>query len=167
MTKLYALVASAAVTLGASAASATVVYDWTGTCTNGCTGTATAVLTLDDAYTPGTALANSDFISFEFTSDAGSYTVPGAMTFLEFDNPSSLPTTTGTTETRVDFTGGGTYFFQYASGNWDTWLSGSSLAQGNSGVWELRVSEVPLPGGMSMLVAGIGGLGFAKRRKRG
>src|ERR1043165_7924234 len=53
---------------GIGSAHAAVVYDWSGTCNFGCTGTATAVLTLTDAYVPGTAVALSDLVSLSFTS---------------------------------------------------------------------------------------------------
>ena len=56
-------------------AAATVIYDWTGTCNFGCTGTATATLTLDSLYVPGTALLFADFVSLTYTSGC----------FLSFD----------------------------------------------------------------------------------
>ena len=48
----------------ASSANAVVIYGWTGTVTSGAIGPASAVLTLADTYTPGTALSLADFVSF-------------------------------------------------------------------------------------------------------
>ena len=48
----------------ASSANAVVIYGWTGTATSGSIGPASAVLTLADNYTPGTALSLADFVSF-------------------------------------------------------------------------------------------------------
>ena len=48
----------------ASSANAVVIYDWTGTATSGSIGPSSAVLTLADTYTPGTALSLADFVSF-------------------------------------------------------------------------------------------------------
>ena len=85
------IIGAAALALAAGSASADVVYDWMGTCTDLCTGNATAVLTLADTYTPGTALANVDFVNFSFSSSNGSYTVPGDDVFDEFWTGSMLP----------------------------------------------------------------------------
>jgi hypothetical protein len=61
--------ASATLVAGSSSAAASVVYDWQGTCTLGCTGTATGSLTLTGG-TP-TTFTKSQFVSFEFTSSSG------------------------------------------------------------------------------------------------
>ncbi len=168
MTKFSSTVLAAVFAVTAGAASASVTYDWTGTCGDLCTGTATATLTLSDSYTPGAALANSDFESFSFTSDAGSYTVPGAHVFDEFWAGSILPTLNGATYTFIDYPGGGTYFQTAANGNWETWIHGSYLAAGTGGTWSLRapVSNVPVPAALPLMLAALGGIGAVARRKR-
>lgn len=150
--------------IGGTSASAAVVYDWSGTCSSLCTGTASAVLTLADSYTPGTALASADFVSLTFSSSAGTYTVPGSDTFTSFWAGSQLPTATGSTYNFVDFLGGGTYFTTDISGTWDYWSQGSRVSSGTDSNWTL--SAVPLPASLPLLAFGFGGLGFMSRRKR-
>jgi len=54
-------------------AAGNIVYDWAGTCSDQCTGTATAVLTLAGTYVPGDAFATTDFISFSYDSNVIQY----------------------------------------------------------------------------------------------
>jgi hypothetical protein len=48
----------------AAPARADVVFDFSGECSQGCSGTATGVLTLADSYIFGSEIADADFISF-------------------------------------------------------------------------------------------------------
>ena len=57
----------------ASGVSAEVVYDFSATCTDGCTGTATGVLVLENSYVPGTPVESADFVSFTYSSSSGSF----------------------------------------------------------------------------------------------
>jgi hypothetical protein len=73
-------VSVAVVLLSISAtAKANTVYSWESTCTFGCTGTATAILTLAAGspfnFDPGGPPSHvvSDFISFQYTSSNGTY----------------------------------------------------------------------------------------------
>lgn len=161
------IIGAAALALAAGSASADVVYDWMGTCTDLCTGNATAVLTLADTYTPGTALANVDFVNFSFSSSNGSYTVPGDDVFDEFWTGSMLPAFFGAAYTFIDYPGGGTYFQQEANGNWDTWIGNTKLASGLEGSWTLRTPAVPLPASLPLLLAGVAGMGALSRRRKG
>ena len=61
-----------------STAHAEVVYEWTGQCSSGCVGVATARITLTDFYTPGTVVGQFDsglFVSFDYTSSNMSFSV--------------------------------------------------------------------------------------------
>jgi PEP-CTERM motif len=69
------------VLFNASAARANIVFDFSGECTSGCTGTATDVLTLADSYTFGTDLTLADFISFTYSSSARDFEI------LHFESP--------------------------------------------------------------------------------
>jgi len=73
----FARIAAALFLLAASTeiASADIVFDFSGTCTAGCTGTATGILTLTDTYTYGTAISGSTFVSFSYTSNDLSLTI--------------------------------------------------------------------------------------------
>jgi PEP-CTERM motif len=63
------------VLFNASAAHANIVFDFSGECASGCTGTATGVLTLADSYTFGANLTVPDFISFTYTSSDRDFTI--------------------------------------------------------------------------------------------
>jgi hypothetical protein len=55
-----------------------VVYDWEGPCDSGCVGTATVIITLTDAYVPGSVVTQFDaelFVSLEYSSSSGSFTI--------------------------------------------------------------------------------------------
>jgi hypothetical protein len=60
---------------GAGGARANIISDFTGTCTLNCTGTATGVLTLTNAYVPGTDITTADFVSFSYMSSDTSFTL--------------------------------------------------------------------------------------------
>jgi hypothetical protein len=62
---LAAIAAGLALT---SPARANIISNFTGTCTSVCTGTVTGVLTLTDAYVPGTGITSATFVSFSYMS---------------------------------------------------------------------------------------------------
>src|SRR5690242_3452325 len=63
----------------AGPARADIIFDFTGTCTLGCTGTATGKLTLSDTYVFGSPIDDSSFISFTYSSsDLVAIAVPPA-----------------------------------------------------------------------------------------
>jgi PEP-CTERM motif len=81
---LTAAVAAFAVLADGVGARANLVANFTGTCAMNnpgyapqslCTGTATGVLTLTDAYVPGSNITTADFISFTYMSDAVHFTI--------------------------------------------------------------------------------------------
>jgi hypothetical protein len=71
---LAAFVASTAL-FHASSARANIVFEFSGECTAGCTGTATAVLTLADFYTFGAEITIPDLISFTYTSSGRDFEI--------------------------------------------------------------------------------------------
>jgi hypothetical protein len=63
----------------AAAARADTVFDFSGVCDSGCTGTATGVLTLVDFYDDDNGMLTDDvFISFEYSSSSRSFVVTRA-----------------------------------------------------------------------------------------
>jgi hypothetical protein len=91
---LTAALAALCVLSGGTAARAELVSDFTGVCaTNNpgyapqslCTGTATGVLTLTNAYVPGTDIKTAVFVSFSYTSNAFHFTISPDPT-QPFDN---------------------------------------------------------------------------------
>jgi hypothetical protein len=60
----------------AAPARADTVFDFTGVCNSGCTGTATGVLTLVDFFDDDNGMVDdATFISFEYSSSSGSFLV--------------------------------------------------------------------------------------------
>jgi hypothetical protein len=79
---LTATLAGLGVLAVGTTARADIVSDWTGACFGSpmslCTGTATGVLTLTNAYVPGSNITTADFVSFSYTSNALSFTISPA-----------------------------------------------------------------------------------------
>jgi hypothetical protein len=67
--------------LTASSAGSEVVYDWKGKCSDQCKGVAKGTLTLADTYVPGIEVADSDFISFSYSSSTGTFQIPDDLAF--------------------------------------------------------------------------------------
>ena len=167
MTKLLGVLAAAIVALGLTApkAEAVVIYDWTGTCTGGCMGQASAVLTLVDTYVPGDIASTNDVISFSYSSSSGAYDIP-ADAVLAFAS-ASLPAVSGEGMVNLVFVGAGAEFRPISSVSW-----GSSFApagvndRGTDNTWTLRQpTELSAPGPLSLMALGLAGLALALVRR--
>jgi PEP-CTERM motif len=73
-----AVAGTAAALFMAAPARANVVFDFSGVCTDGCSGAATGVLTLADSYTFGSNITAADFISFDYSSSSFSFDIASA-----------------------------------------------------------------------------------------
>ena len=167
MTRLLGVLAAAIVALGLAApqAHAVVIYDFTGTCQFGCTGQATAVLTLEDSYTPGTQAIVSDFVSFSYNSDSGSYDIPADAALNAIGGPAVLPAGSGQVDINLFFEGFGTAF-DSVPGSWFSIFDPLGINDGGDETeWVLRTSELPEPGPLSLLALGLAGLALAGRRR--
>ena len=172
MTRLLGIFAAAIVALGLTApkAEAVVIYDWTSTCTDGCTGQASAVLTLADSYTPGTEVTDADFISFSYRSTSGAYDIPAdaALLSLVSFELASLPAVSGAGDIRMQFAVIRTVFFARRS-SWDTFFAPNGVMRdsGGANTWTLRQpTELSAPGPLSLLALGFAGLALAGRRRK-
>jgi hypothetical protein len=79
--KLLIAALLAVVVNGSTPAAANSVYDWQGTCTLGCTGTASGVLTLTDGASPF-SFNVSNFVSFQFISSSGTFFLDNTSPYL-------------------------------------------------------------------------------------
>lgn len=164
-TKLVGLLTAAIVAMGLAApqAEAVVIYDWSGACEFGCTGQATAVLTLADTYVPGTQVMAADFVSISYSSNAGSYNIPPDAGLELIFGPAILPAVSGVATIGFDFTDAGR-IFQTATGSWASLFVSLGIDHGGTEYeWVLR--ELPEPGALSLFGLGLAGLALAGRRR--
>ena len=167
MTKLLGVLAAAMVALGLAApkAEAVVIYDWAGTCTGGCMGQASAVLTLVDSYTPGTLASTLDVISFSYSSSNGAYDIP-ADAVLAFAS-ATLPAVSGEGMVNLIFAVAGSEFRPNTSMSWTSHFAPAGVDdRGTDNTWTLRQpTELSAPGPLSLLALGLAGLALAGRRR--
>ena len=173
--RFLAGLAAALLALGLAApkAHAVVIYDWTGTCDEGCTGQATAVLTLADTFVPGTSFADNDvFVSFSYSSSSVSFAVPGDSALSRFFATFPREVSGPATPWRASVSSQGfevSYRFDTGpSGDWGLNFDRPSEPfsdRGVDGLWTLRASELSAPGPLSLLALGLAGLALTGRRR--
>lgn len=172
--------------LVAPVASAAIVYDWTGTCTLNCSGTAKATMYLDDSYVPGSTIpegmTNLILRLDVFMPTDGQYPSYG-FSFFDFViwyQGVTLPEQSGpglVNFSPLPATYDANFFSTQPDGRWQfgeatwiesggdfltCWTEGSNCA-GTSSLWVLRVPE---PTVLTLLCFGLAGLAFTRRRKQ-
>jgi hypothetical protein len=170
---------------------ANVVFDWQGgTCTLGCVGTTTGILTLADGADPF-SFNTSNFISFQFTSSSGTFVLDNTSPFLvaqgggwagsgflveeNATGPHSLPLVQFVFNTAADpalTLSPEPGYWQLLRGSYDwTCLNPQCSAWTddvlrNVGTGGSFTAAVPEPSTWAMLLIGFAGIGFAAYRKR-
>ena len=148
------------------------VWRFSGNCTDCATRNetpfyaVTATLTLQN-YLQGTALSNTNFVSFVYGGSnlLSSYAVPTPFTF---GNLSGNLTAGGTESLFLNFNSGG-YFYMQTDKTWATCASNCAIAADYGTNGNLRLdgpSTVPEPGTYALLAFGLGTLGVASKFKR-
>jgi hypothetical protein len=147
----------------AAPARADTVFDFSGICDAGCTGTATGVLTLVDFYDDDNGMLTDDvFISFAYTSSSRSFVITRA------DGGSAGGTL------RVDGLAPPVFSIGSPAASFDITLGGFEAATmgdiaddlGSSFRLVLVKGAIPEPSTWAMLLLGFAGLGYAGWRRR-
>ncbi len=168
-------------------AGAAVIYDYVGTCTVGCTGQASGVLTLKDSYTPGDLLTNADFEAFTYISSStiaddarfpdDTFNLPGDDTFFRFGAAASqLPAVSGAGAFVIltDGISGGGDSFNFSPTTLTVIIDFNSIREAAADpIFTLRdtteppppSSDVAEPGTLGMLAMPLLAIGFLRRRQ--
>jgi hypothetical protein len=141
-----------------TAARADIVFDFSGTCSSQCSGTATGVLDLTNAYVFGSDITPATFVSFNYVSSALTFTIPAPPSFLvgglnadgSFNGPDGFQVF------------GGNFEFQAFPTEFVALGQGPNADLGTSS----RFALVPEPSAAMLLALGFAGLGMALRTRR-
>jgi hypothetical protein len=142
-------------------ARANVVFDWTGSCDSGCAGTATAVLTLIDAYSFGTPISSANFVSLAYKSNDMTADLTPTSLFeggLNADGSFASPTFI------IRDVSGFPQFNAGDTGGWEV-ASATGADSGTDGHFTPVVGgAIPEPSSWAMMLLGFAGLGYASYR---
>jgi hypothetical protein len=158
---LLTLIGAACMVMNAGNARATVAvfsdYSFSGLCSD-CTGHGTGLLVLQN-YTPGTLAGDSNFVSFDYSSNLISYSVTSANLSTFSATLASLPGEDDVTLLADSFV------TQFTSQTRGFWCTGAICVNdiGASHVWS--VATVPEPVSLAILGVGLAGLGAIRRRR--
>src|ERR1700760_4790721 len=148
----------AAVLFHATPARANVVFDFNGICGDGCSGTASGVLTLADSYRFGSRITSADFISMQYSSSSGGFDLTSA----------NSPMIGGGLNADGSFNAEGLLnvtafptFFEALPGAFLTNLGDF----GTTFTFTLVSAAAPEPSTWAMILLGFAGLGYAGYRK--
>ncbi len=148
----------AAVPFHAAPARANVIFDFSGVCDDGCSGTASGVLTLADSYRFGTRITSADFISMQYSSSSGGFDLTSA----------NSPMIGGGLNADGSFNSTGLLnitafpaFFEAIPGAFLTNLGDF----GATFTFTLVSAAAPEPSTWAMILLGFAGLGYAGYRK--
>ena len=112
----------------------------------------------------GYTLDGGGFISDSGFVSEGNAEKTATFSLLDADNMFAVVDTEDYT---TDVTSGDATIFSGAAGNWVLQIDGSGAHAPGAGVglYDIRISEVPVPASALLLMAGLGGLGAMRRRK--
>jgi hypothetical protein len=151
----------AAATFQAAPARANIVFDFSGVCDSGCSGTATGVLTLDDSYAFGSDLTLTNFVSFHYSSSDIGFDVPNAGGLLFSGGLNADGSIVGTDLAVI----GEHEFGVFPEGKFLVDITDTGGDVGSLSHFTLVSGDVPEPTTWAMIVLGFAGLGLAGYRK--
>jgi hypothetical protein len=161
------MVAAVVAALGAltsgPAARANIVFDFSGVCTDGCSGTATGVLTLTSDYIFGDNLTPATFVSVSYASSDLVFTIPAA----------SAPALAGGLNANGSFNSLGLIFIQNATDLFSAGGGGafsvralSSRAVDTGSPFQFSLVAAPEPGPWALMTIGFAALGMVGMGRR-
>jgi hypothetical protein len=147
--------------LAAATVRATEVFDFSGRCTLHCTGTATGVLTLSDAYVFGTAFAPGDVLSLSYSSTSFTGSLSSTDAFTALGGLNADGTTPGGEAFEITSP---TLFLNIFGGFWKA-TPGSNGDAGDNAVLTPVATAVPEPSSVALFALAAPGLGYLARRR--
>ena len=147
----------------AAPARADTVFDFSGVCDSGCTGTATGVLTLVDFFDDDNGMVDdATFISFEYSSSSGSFLITladgGSANGLVYDDGRPFGGLFVSSST-------GLPSFDATPDEFDVELDSATEDIGSSFNFLQVKGAIPEPSTWAMMLLGFAGLGYVGYRK--
>jgi hypothetical protein len=169
-----AIIIAAALDFGASAPAHASTFQFNGQCfvtAGNCTGTGRGTLVLT-GYTQGNTIVDSNFVSFDYTSNLLSLSFSGAPTEPALPGPGKIFSITGDLQNlpgpafvEINLGPSNTVFLSLASGA--SWCAGSTCNADFGTVYQWS-SAVPLPAALPLFATGLVGLvllGWRRKKK--
>jgi hypothetical protein len=151
----------AAAMFQAAPARANMVFDFSGVCDSGCTGTAAGVLTLADSYKFGSDLTLANFVSFHYSSSDIGFDVPSPDGLLFSGGLNANGSIVGPDLAII----GEHEFGVFPGGKFLVDVTPTGGDMGSTSAFTLVNGAVPEPSTWAMLLLGFAGLGYAGYRR--